>query len=96
MNISKKAAHYLKNTDIDFATFSILDIAVQDKDNAVLILAPINPNVDRYFFTQYKGKKCGFESIERMMSVLVECRHINRFYADRLIEKYNKTIQGGF
>lgn len=53
MNISKKAAHYLKNTDIDFATFFILDIAVQDKDNAVLILAPINPNVDRYFSTQY-------------------------------------------
>jgi len=89
MNISKRAAHYLRDTDVDFHTFYILDIVVQSKKDAVVILAPRDPDSDRYFSVQYKGKKYGFQSIGHMMDVLVEGKYLSRFAADRLIHKFN-------
>ena len=98
MNIGRKAAHYLRDTSIDFTTFFILDIIVRDEDNAVVILAPRYPNTDLYFLAWYKGERHGFQSIDRMMAVLVEGKYISRFAADRLIRKFSnvdKTDQGG-
>lgn len=89
MNISRRAAHYLRDTDIDFHTFYILDIAVQSKEDAVVILAPRRPDTDRYFMAQYKGKRYGYQSIDRLIDVLVEGKYISRFAADRLIRKFN-------
>lgn len=98
MNIGRRAAHYLRDTSIDFTTFFILGIAVRDKDNAVVILAPRYPDTDPYFLAWYKGERHGFQTIDRMMAVLVEGKFLNRFAADRLIRKFNnmdKTDQGG-
>lgn len=96
MNISKRAAHYLRDADVDFATFFILDIAVQNKDDAVIILVPRPPETDRYFCAQYKGRKYGFQSIDRMMAVLAEGSYLSRAAADKLIRKFNDiTNQGG-
>lgn len=98
MNIGRRAAHYLRDTSIDFTTFFILDIAVRDKDNAVVILAPRYPDTDPYFLAWYKGERRGFQTIDRMMAVLVEGKFLSRFAADRLIRKFNnmdKTDQGG-
>ncbi len=89
MNISKRAAHYLRDTDVDFHTFYILDIAVQNEKDAVVILAPRYPDTDHYFSAQYQGKKYGFQSIDHMMDVLVEGKYLSRFAADRLIHKFN-------
>lgn len=57
MNIDKKAAHYLRNSWIDFQTFYILDIIPQNKDDAVIILTPLHPAEDHVFFVWYQGKK---------------------------------------
>lgn len=98
MNISRKTAHYLRDTDIDFATFFILDIAVRDRDRAVVILAPRFPETDHRFYAWYKGERYGFQTIDCMMDVLVEGKYLSRFAADRLIRKFNniaKKNQGG-
>ena len=57
MNIDKKAAHYLRNSWIDFQTFYIFDIIPQNKDDAVIILAPLHPEEDHVFFVWYQGKR---------------------------------------
>ena len=49
MNISRKTAHCLRDTNIDFATFFILNIAACDKGRAVVILAPRFPETDHRF-----------------------------------------------
>ena len=49
MNIDEKIAHYLCNSWIDFQTFYILDIIPQNKDDAVIILAPLHPEEDPVF-----------------------------------------------
>ena len=98
MNISGKAAHCLRDTNIDFATFFILDIAVCDKGRAVVILAPRFPETDHRFYAWYKGERYGFQTIDRMMDILVEGKYLSRFAADRLIWKFNniaKKNQGG-
>lgn len=95
MNISRKVAHYLRDTDIDFATFFILDIAVRDENKAVVILAPRFPETDRRFYVWHKGKRYGFHTIDHMMAVLVEGKHLSRFTADRLIRKFNNTVKTG-
>ena len=56
MNIDKKIAHYLCNSWIDFQTFYVLDIIPQNKDDAVIILAPLHPEEDPVFFVWYQGK----------------------------------------
>lgn len=88
MNIDKKIAHYLCNSWIDFQTFYILDIIPQNKDDAVIILAPLHPEEDPVFFVWYQGKRYPYQSFERMIDILVECGHINRRYADSLKKKY--------
>lgn len=98
MNISRKAAHYLRDTNIDFATFFILDIAVRDEDGAVVILAPRFPEIDHRFYAWYKGERYGFQTIDCMMAALVEGKYLSRSAADRLIRKFNnmdKTDEGG-
>lgn len=57
MNIDKKIAHYLCNSWIDFQTFYILDIIPQNKDDAVIILAPLHPEEDPVFFRMVSGKE---------------------------------------
>ena len=57
MNIDKKVAHYLRNSWIDFQTFYILDIIPQNKDDAVIILAPLHPEEAPVFFVWYQGKR---------------------------------------
>lgn len=92
MNITKKAAHYLRETHIDFTAFYILDIAVQNEEHAVILLAPINPSRDRYFCIQYYGKSYFYESIERMMAVCVETGYISRRLAERLVATYYDNL----
>ena len=65
MNIGRRAAHYLRDTSIDFTTFFILGIAVRDKDNAVVILAPRFPKTGHRFYAWHKGERYGFQPIER-------------------------------
>ncbi|MDO4649545.1 MAG: hypothetical protein Q4B26_12920 [Eubacteriales bacterium] len=91
MNIDKKVTHYLRNSWIDFQTFYILDMIPQNKDDAVIILAPLYPEEDDIFFVWYQGEKYSFQSFDRMMDILIECGHINRRYADSLKKKYENT-----
>lgn len=63
MNIDKKAAHYLRNSWIDFQTFYIFDIIPQNKDDAVIILAPLHPEEDHVFFVWYQGKRYPYYNI---------------------------------
>lgn len=93
MNISGKAAHCLRDTNIDFTTFFILDIAVRDRNKAVVILAPRFPEIDHRFYAWYKGERYGFQTIDRMMDVLVEGKYLSRFAADRLIRKFNNIAK---
>ncbi len=65
MNISGKAEHCLRDTNIDFAAFFILDIAARDRDKAVVILAPRFPKTGHRFYAWHKGERYGFQPIER-------------------------------
>lgn len=95
MNITKKAAHYLREAHIDFTSFYILDIAVQNEKHAAVLLALIDRARDRYFCIQYMGNSYFYGSIEQMMNICVETEYLTRREADRLISDYygNMTME---
>lgn len=90
MKIPDQIAHYLRG-NVDFDSFFILDIAVQDKDNAVLLLAPRDITTDKFFCMQYKGRSYFYNSMENMMEACVGCRYLSRNAAKRLTRKYYKS-----
>lgn len=92
MNITKKAAHYLREAHIDFTTFSILDIAVQNEKHAAVLLAPINRARDKYFCVQYMGNSYYYGSIEQMLDICVETGYLTRREADRLLTDYYGSL----
>lgn len=90
MKLPDKTAHYLRG-NVDFDSFFILDIAVQDKKNAVLLLAPRDITTDKFFCMQYRGHSYFYGSIENMMESCVKCRYLSRAAAKRLTRKYHKS-----
>lgn len=52
MKLPGKIARYLRG-NVDFDSFFILAIAVQDKEDAVLLLAPRDITTDKFFYMQY-------------------------------------------
>lgn len=90
MKLPDKIAHYLRG-NVDFDSFSILDISVQDKEDAVLLLAPRNITTDKLFCMQYRGHSYFYSSIENMMDACVQCRYLSRAAAKRLIRRYIKS-----
>lgn len=90
MKLPKKIARYLRG-NVDFDSFFILDIAVQDDENAVLLLAPRDITTDKFFCMQYKGHSYFYSSIENMMEACVQCQYLSRISAKRLIRKYYKS-----
>lgn len=90
MKLPGKIARYLRG-NVDFDSFFILDIAVQNKENAVLLLAPRDITTDKFFCIQYKGHSYFYSSIENMMDACVKCRYFSRASAERLIRKYDKS-----
>lgn len=92
MKLPDKIAHYLRG-NVDFDSFFILDIAVQDKENAVLLLAPKDITTDKFFCMQYRGRSYFYSSIENMMDACMNCRYLSRAAAERLIRKYYKSTR---
>jgi len=90
LKLPDKIAHYLRG-NVDFDSFFILDIAVQDKENAVLLLAPRDMTTDKFFCMQYRGRSYFYSSIENMMDACVKCQYLSRVSAKRLIRKYDKS-----
>lgn len=90
MKLPGKIAHYLRG-NVDFDSFFILDIAVQDKENAVLLLAPRDMTTDKFFCMQYRGRSYFYGSIENMMDACVKCRYLSPAAAERLIRRYIKS-----
>lgn len=90
MKLPGKIAHYLRG-NVNFDSFFILDIAVQDKENAVLLLAPKDMTTDKFFCMQYCGHSYFYSSIENMMEACVKCQYLSRISAKRLIRKYDKS-----
>lgn len=90
MKLPDKIAHYLRG-NVDFDSFFILDIAVQDKENAVLLLAPKDITTDKFFCMQYRGHSYFYGSIKNMMDACVQCRYLSRASAERLIRRYDKS-----
>lgn len=71
MKLPNKIAHYLRG-NVDFDSFFILDIAIQDKENAVLLLAPRDITTDKFFCMQYKGRSYFYGSMEKYDGSLCE------------------------
>lgn len=90
MKLPNKIARYLRG-NVDFDSFFILDIAVQDKDNAVPLLAPRDITADKFFCMQYRGRSSYYNSVENMVKACVECRYFSRATAKRLTRKYYKS-----
>lgn len=90
MKLPKKIAHYLRG-NVDFDSFFVLDIAVQDKEDAVLLLAPKDITTDKFFCMQYCGHSYFYGSIENMMEACVKCQYLSPAAAKRLIRKYHKS-----
>ena len=90
MKLPKKIEHYLRG-NVDFDSFFILDIAVQDKENAVLLLAPMDITTDKFFCMQYRGHSYFYGSIEKMMDACVKCQYLHPAIAKRLMRKYYKS-----
>ncbi len=90
MKLPDKIAHYLRG-NVDFDSFFILDISVQDKDNAVLLLAPRDITIDKFFCIQYKGRSYFYNSVENMMESCVRCSYLSRAAAGRLTRRYYKS-----
>lgn len=90
MKLPGKIARYLWG-NVDFDSFFILDIAVQDTEDAVLLLAPRDVTTDKFFCMQYKGCSYFYGSIENMMDACVKCRYLSRAAAKRLMRKYHKS-----
>lgn len=63
-----RIARYLRG-NVDFDSFFVLDIAVQDKENAVLLLAPRDITTDKFFCMQYHEHSYFYGSIENMKPV---------------------------
>lgn len=91
MKLPGKIAHYLRG-NVDFDSFSILDIAVQDKDNAVLLLAPRDVTTNKFFCMQYCGHSYFYNCMENMMQACVKCQYLSPAAAKRLIRKYYKSV----
>lgn len=89
MKLPKKIEHYLRG-NVDFDSFFVLDIAVQDKENAVLLLAPRDITTDKFFCMQYHGHSYFYCSIENMMEACVKCQYLRPAAAKRLIRIYHK------
>lgn len=90
MKLPEKIAHYLRGS-VDFDSFFVLDIAVQDKGNAVLLLAPRDITTDKFFCMQYKGDSYFYGSIENMMEACVKCQYLRPAAAERLARRYYKS-----
>lgn len=90
MKLPGKIARYLRG-NVDFDSFFILDIAVQDKEDAVLLLAPRDMTTDKFFCMQYRGRSYFYNSMENMMDACVKCRYLSCASAERLIRKYDKS-----
>lgn len=90
MKLPGKIAHYLRG-NVDFDSFFILSIAVQDKENAVLLLAPRDIATDKFFCMQYRGHSYFYSSIENMMEACVQCQYLSPAAAKRFIRKYDKS-----
>lgn len=90
MKLPNKIAHYLRG-NVDFDSFFVLDIAMQDKNNAVLLLAPRDIIADKFFCMQYRGRSYYYNSVENMVEACVECRYFSRTTAKRLTRKYYKS-----
>ena len=90
MKLPKKIAHYLRG-NVDFDSFFVLDIAVQDKEDAVLLLAPRDITTDKFFCIQYRGHSYFYGSIENMMEACVKCQYLRPTAAKRLTRKYHKS-----
>lgn len=83
-------SHYLKG-NIDFSAFYILDVIPQNKENAVVLLAPIICGEYSYFNLQYKDNSLWYGTIENMMEHCVHNRYISRLKAKILIHRYYKN-----
>ncbi len=90
MKLPDKIAHYLRG-NVDFDSFFILDIAVQDKEDAVLLLAPRDMTTDTFFCMQYRGHSYFYGSIENMMDACVKCQYLSPAAAERLTRRYYKS-----
>ena len=90
MKLPKKIARYLRG-NVDFDSFFILDIAVQDKNNAVLLLAPRDIAADKFLCMQYKGRSYFYSSIENMMEACVKCQYLSHAAVKRLVRRYYKS-----
>lgn len=90
MKLPGRIAHYLRG-NVDFDSFFVLDIAVQDKENAVLLLAPRDITTDKFFCMQYRGHSYFYGSIENMMEACVKCQYLHPAAAKRLTRKYHKS-----
>ncbi len=76
---------------MDFDSFFVLDIAVQDKEDAVLLLAPRDITTDKFFCMQYRGHSYFYGgSIENMMEACVKCQYLRPAAAERLARRYLK------
>ncbi len=84
-----KIARYLRG-NVDFDSFFILDIAVQNKENAVLLLALRDITTNKFFCMQYRGHSYFYGSIEIMMEACVQCQYLRPAATKRLIRKYDK------
>lgn len=90
MKLPGKIAHYLQG-NVDFDSFFVLDIAVQDEENPVLLLAPRDITIDKFFCMQCKGHSYFYGSIENMMEVCVKCQYLSPAATKRLTRKYHKS-----
>ena len=90
MKLPKKIAHYLWG-NVDFDSFFVLDIAVQDKEDAVLLLAPRDITTDKFFCMQYRGHSYFYGSIENMMEACVKYQYLHPAAVKRLIKRYHKS-----
>ena len=90
MKLPKKIAHYLRG-NVDFDSFFVLDIAVQDKEDAVLLLAPRDITTDKFFCMQYRGRSYFYHCMGNMMEACVKCRYLSPTAAKRLTRKYYKS-----
>ena len=90
MKLPGRIAHYLRG-NVDFDSFFVLDIAVQDKENAVLLLAPRDITTDKFFCMQYRWHSYFYGSIENMMEACVKCLYLHPAAAKRLTRKYHKS-----
>ena len=88
MKFDKKLNYYLRDANIDFTTFEILEVIPQKNDHAVVFLAPRTQGMYSYFCVHFMNNHNYYGSLEQMLEASVEYERITDKDAERIKKDY--------